>query len=70
MIPSPIAQAQNVLNEAEVALCQRVFDHVVSVKKITSDPQRQDLASRIIQSYQHGVKDEDSLLSLLIDVRS
>ncbi|MGG7580642.1 hypothetical protein [Rhizobium sp. Nf11,1] len=70
MIPSPIAQAQNVLNEAEVALCQRVFDHVVSVKKITSDTQRQDLASRIIQSYQHGVKDEDSLLSLLIDVRS
>ncbi|PDT29795.1 hypothetical protein CO660_09975 [Rhizobium sp. L9] len=70
MIPLPIAQAQNVLNHAEVALCQRVFDHVVSVKKITSDPQRQDLASRIIQSYQHGVKDEDSLLSLLIDVRS
>ncbi|MDK4735836.1 hypothetical protein [Rhizobium sp. CNPSo 3490] len=70
MIPLPIAQAQNVLNHAELALCQRVFDHVVLVKKITSDPQRQDLASRIIQSYQHGVKDEDSLLSLLIDVRS
>ncbi|ARO30093.1 hypothetical protein NXC14_CH02156 [Rhizobium sp. NXC14] len=70
MIPSPIAQAQNVLNHAEVARCQRVFDHVVSVKQITSDPQRQDLACRIIQSYQHGVKDEDSLLSLLIDVRS
>ncbi|MBB4191358.1 hypothetical protein GGE45_002925 [Rhizobium aethiopicum] len=69
MIPSPIAQAQNVLNDAEVALCQRVFDHVASAKKITSDPQRQDLASRIIQSYQHGLKDEDSLLSLLIDFR-
>ncbi|MBB3350489.1 hypothetical protein CO660_28360 [Rhizobium sp. L9] len=70
MILSQVFQTQSALNEAEVALCQRVFDHVVSVKKITSDPQRQDLASRIIQSYQHGVKDEDSLLSLLIDVRS
>ncbi|ARO34203.1 hypothetical protein NXC14_PC00669 (plasmid) [Rhizobium sp. NXC14] len=70
MIPSQVFQTQSVLNEAEVALCQRVFDHVVSVKQITSDPQRQDLACRIIQSYQHGVKDEDSLLRLIIDYPS
>ncbi|WP_064681745.1 hypothetical protein [Rhizobium bangladeshense] len=70
MILSQVFQTQSVLNDNEVALCQRVFDHVVSVNKITSDSQRQDLASRIIQSYQHGVKDENGLLRLLIDVRS
>ncbi|WP_064696159.1 hypothetical protein [Rhizobium aegyptiacum] len=70
MILSHEFQTQSVLNDAEVALCQRVFDHVVSVKKVTSDLQRQDLACRIIQSYQHGVKDEDGLLRLLIDARA
>ncbi|ARQ13141.1 hypothetical protein NXC12_PD00028 (plasmid) [Rhizobium etli] len=67
MILSHEFQTQTVLNDAEVALCQRVFDQVVSVRKITSDPQRQDLACRIIRSYQHGVKDEDGLLRLLIE---
>ncbi|OWV87373.1 hypothetical protein ATY75_03435 [Rhizobium sp. N122] len=66
MIPSQIAQAQNVLNDAEVALCQRVYDHVVSVKQINADAEREDLACRIIQSFQHGVKDEQTLLRLLI----
>lgn len=66
MIPSPIAQAQNVLDAAEVALCQRVFDHVVSVKQISTDTEREDLASRIIQFFQHGVKDEDALTRLVI----
>ncbi|SCB58545.1 hypothetical protein GA0061105_10512 [Rhizobium aethiopicum] len=69
MILSQVFQTQTTLNDDEVALCQRVFDHVALVKKITADAERQDLASRIIQSYQHGVKDEDSLLRLLIDFR-
>lgn len=54
MILSQIFQAQTVLNEAEVALCQRVFDQVVLAKQIKSDVERHDLASRIIHSYQHG----------------
>ncbi|MDR9760563.1 hypothetical protein RJJ37_13090 [Rhizobium redzepovicii] len=66
MIPSQIAQAQNVLDDAEVALCQRVYDHVISVKQIITDAEREDLASRIIQSFQHGVKDEDALTRLVI----
>ncbi|WP_064710013.1 hypothetical protein [Rhizobium bangladeshense] len=70
MILSQVFQTHSVLNDVEVALCQRVFDRVANVKKITSEPQRQELACRIIQSYQLGVTDEDSLLRMLIDVRS
>jgi len=66
MIPSPIAQAQNVLDEADIALCQRVYDQIVALKLIETDAAREDLATRIIHSFQHGVKDEDALLRLLI----
>lgn len=44
----------------------RVYDHVVSLKQINSDADREDLASRIIQSFQHEVKDEDALTRLVI----
>jgi hypothetical protein len=54
------------LGDEEVALCQRVFDHVISVRQITTDTEREDLAQRVIHSYQHGVKDEGALLRLLI----
>jgi len=43
-----------------------VHDHVISVKRITKDAEREELASRIIQSFQHGVTDEDALLRLLV----
>ncbi|PDT21415.1 hypothetical protein [Rhizobium hidalgonense] len=66
MIPSPIAQAQNVLDEADIAVCQRVYDQIVALKLIETDAAREDLATRIIHSFQHGVKDEDALLRLLI----
>ncbi|MDR9805646.1 hypothetical protein [Rhizobium hidalgonense] len=66
MIPSPLAQAQNVLDEADIALCQRVYDQIVALKLIETDAAREDLATRIIHSFQHGVKDEDALLRLLI----
>ncbi|MBB4477504.1 hypothetical protein [Rhizobium etli] len=66
MILTQISRAQGVLNDAEVALCQRVYDHVVSVKQVSTDTEHEDLASRIIQSFQHGVKDEDALLRLLV----
>ena len=66
MILSEIPQARGVLTDADVALCQRVYDHVVSVKQVATDIEREDLALRIIQSFQHGVKYEDALLRLLI----
>ncbi|AHG49106.1 hypothetical protein RLEG12_09195 (plasmid) [Rhizobium leguminosarum bv. trifolii CB782] len=64
MIPSPIEQAQNVLDDADIALCQRVYDQIIALKLITTDATREDLATRIIQSFQLGIKDEDALLRL------
>ncbi|EJC75587.1 hypothetical protein Rleg10DRAFT_5779 [Rhizobium leguminosarum bv. trifolii WSM2012] len=66
MILSQITKAQCVLNDVEFALCQRVFDHVAAVKQIQTDAEREDLASRVIQSFQHAVKDEAALVRLLI----
>ncbi|MBY5533159.1 hypothetical protein HFO42_06070 [Rhizobium leguminosarum] len=66
MIRSQIADAQTALSDEEVALCQRVFDHISSVRELTTDTEREDLAQRVIHSYQHGVKDEAALMRLLI----
>lgn len=66
MIPLPIAQAQNVLDDADIALCQRVFDQIVALKLIKTDTAREELASQVLQSFQHGVKEEDALIRLLI----
>ncbi|NKL37511.1 hypothetical protein GFL49_27850 [Rhizobium leguminosarum bv. viciae] len=66
MIRSQIAEAQTALNDEEVALCQRVYDHIVSVRQIQTDAEREELAARVIQSFQHGVKDEAALMRLLI----
>ena len=66
MILSTVFQTQSVLNDDEVALCQRVFDHVSSARQIVTPADREELAMRVIQSFQHGVKDEDSLVRLLI----
>jgi hypothetical protein len=57
---------QSVLNDEEVALCQRVYDHVRSVRHTTTDGDREELARLIIHSFQHGVKDEDALVRLLV----
>lgn len=54
MIPSQIAKAQCVLDDVEIALCQRVYHHVAALKQIQTDAEREDLASRIIHSFQHG----------------
>lgn len=66
MIRSQIAEAQTVLNDQEVALCQRVYDGVCSMRQINTEPERQDLAARVIMLFQHGVKDEDSSMRQLI----
>ena len=68
MIRSQIADAQTALSDEEVTLCQRVFDHISSVRQVTTDTEREDLARRVIHSYQHGVKDE--ALTATVDLRS
>ncbi|WP_018445494.1 hypothetical protein [Rhizobium gallicum] len=66
MIRSKIAEVQTTMSGEEVALCQRVYDHVRSVRQINTDRDCEELATRIIQSFQHGVKDEDALRRLVI----
>ncbi|MDC9811912.1 hypothetical protein [Rhizobium binxianense] len=66
VIRSQIADAQTVLSDEDVALCQRVFDHISSVRQITTDTEREDLARRVIHAYQQGVKAEAALMRLLI----
>ncbi|WP_064681741.1 hypothetical protein [Rhizobium bangladeshense] len=66
MIRSKLTEAQTAMGNEEVALCQRVFDRVSSTRQIVDVEDRQELASRIIHSFQHGMKDEDALVRLLI----
>ncbi|MBB2671402.1 UNVERIFIED_ORG: hypothetical protein GGE44_000953 [Rhizobium esperanzae] len=62
----PLEIEQNVMDDSEVALCQRVYNHVSSLRQLKTDPDREELARRIIQSFQHGVKDEAALVRLFI----
>lgn len=48
----------------------RVYDHVVSLKQINSDADREDLASRIIQSFQHGVNQRAAMSAYWTGERS
>ncbi|KEC70472.1 hypothetical protein RLPCCGM1_p1263 [Rhizobium leguminosarum bv. phaseoli CCGM1] len=43
-----------------------MFHHLVAAKRIHSEAEREELANRILQSFQHGVKDEDALMRLLM----
>ncbi|ANL50299.1 hypothetical protein AMC87_PD00172 (plasmid) [Rhizobium phaseoli] len=66
MFPWHNSRAANALDSADLALCQRVFHHLVAAKRIHSEAKREELANRILQSFQHGVKDEDALMRLLM----
>ncbi|MGR9535730.1 hypothetical protein [Rhizobium leguminosarum] len=61
MIRSKIAEVQTTMSDEEVALCQRAYDHVRLARHVTTDGDRDELARRIVQSFQHGVRDEDAL---------
>ncbi|APO78213.1 hypothetical protein AM571_PC00475 (plasmid) [Rhizobium etli 8C-3] len=66
------------LQNGDIEICQRVFDHISTTHHITSDDERDQLASQIIYFYQHGVTNEQSLVRLIaradsdedIDVRA
>ncbi|WP_246704766.1 hypothetical protein [Rhizobium sp. P32RR-XVIII] len=67
MIRSKIAQMQIVMSTEDVALCQRVYDHVCAVRQVKSAIDREELATRVIRSFRHGVKNEDDLRRLVSD---
>lgn len=52
MIRFKSSETQTAISNEDVALCQRVYDHVLSVKQITRDAEREDLGKRTIQLFQ------------------
>jgi len=56
----------SVLSPDELAACQRVFNHICAVKQVTLDMHREEIAKEILLACRNGVKDEKSLISLLL----
>jgi hypothetical protein len=61
--------ANNVpLQNEDILICKRVFDHICATGHITGGEACDELATRIIYFYQHGVTNEASLEQLLARV--
>jgi len=54
------------LSPDELAVCQRVFDHICNVKQLTLDMHREEIAKQILMVYRDGVKSENSLIRFLL----
>ncbi|MFP3546692.1 hypothetical protein SB748_24880 [Rhizobium sp. SIMBA_035] len=50
----------------EIAVCQRVFNHVCAVKQVALDMHREEIAKQILLACRDGIKDEKSLIRLLL----
>ncbi|MBY3026983.1 hypothetical protein [Rhizobium leguminosarum] len=53
------------LQNEDILICKRVFDHICATGHITGGEACDELATQIIYFYQHGVTNEDSLEQLL-----
>ncbi|SCW72965.1 hypothetical protein SAMN02927900_04230 [Rhizobium mongolense subsp. loessense] len=56
------------LQNEDIVICKRVFDHICATGHITGDDACDELATQIIYFYQHGVTSEDSLEQLLVSI--
>lgn len=56
----------SMLSPDELVVCQRVFDHICAIKQVTLDIHREDIAKQILLACRNGIKDERSLLKLLL----
>lgn len=56
------------LQNEDIAICQRVFDHLCASGHITGGDACDELAIQIIHLYRHGVTNEDSLEQLLAGI--
>lgn len=56
----------SMLSPDELAVCQRVFNHICAVKQIALDMHREELAKQILFACLNGVKDEKSLIRILL----
>jgi hypothetical protein len=53
------------LNTSELALCQRAFNSFIAERNIAEDSElAEEAAARIIELYQHGIRDEQQLMAL------
>ncbi|MFC5757213.1 MULTISPECIES: hypothetical protein [unclassified Rhizobium] len=66
MIREKMSAGQTPMQEEDVALCQRVYEHICTARHIATDGEREELAIQILHFYQHGVKDQGSLERLLL----
>ena len=55
------------LSPRDLAICQRVFDHVSVTKQIALDMHREELAKRIVLAFRSGLRDEGTLIKVLLD---
>lgn len=56
------------LQNDDIEICKRIFDRTCTTHNITSDAERDQLASQIIYFYQHGVTNEQSLERLMASI--
>ncbi|MFA1674828.1 hypothetical protein ACDY97_19195 [Rhizobium mongolense] len=56
------------LQNEDIVICKRVFDHICATGHITRHDACDELATQIIYFYQHGVRNEDSLEQLLASI--
>ena len=66
MIRRKLSETHQRMAPEDIALCQRVYDHVCAARQISLDWHREELADRILQAFRHGVKDEDTLTRLVL----
>ncbi len=66
MIRDKMSASQTPMQEDDVALCQRVYEHICMARHISTPDEQEELAIQILHFYQHGVKDQGSLERLLM----
>lgn len=55
------------LSPRDLAVCQRVFDHVCMTKQVTLDMHREEVAKRILLAYRGGLRDEGALIRSMME---
>ncbi|MBX5192517.1 hypothetical protein HJB86_27105 [Rhizobium sp. NZLR3b] len=68
MTKADFAATDAPLQNEDIVICKRVFDHICATGQITDGDACDELATQIIYFYQHGVRNEDSLEQLLARV--
>ncbi|MBB4277933.1 hypothetical protein [Rhizobium mongolense] len=68
MTGDDFAATEAPLQNEDIVICKRVFDHIRATGHITDDDACDELAIQIIYFYQHGITNEDSLEQLVVSM--